>query len=111
MSPLIQVEVDVPSNYPDRRVPILDLKVGKEKVRTANGEVWKIVHKHYMKPMANKFVIRSEAAMAMKTKRTVLTQMCLRVLLNNSEYLEEEEKKSSVSFFEFLYEKDASIRL
>ena len=97
--PSIQVEVDVPSNYPDRRVPILDLKVGKEKVRTANGEVWKIVHKHYMKPMANKFVIRSDAAMAMKTKRTVLTQMCLRVLLNNSEYLEEEEKKSSVSFF------------
>ena len=97
--PSIQVDVDVPSNYPDKRVPILDLKVGIEVVKTEFGEERKIVHKHYVKPMANKFVIRSDAAMAMKNKRTILTQMCLRVLLNNSEYLGEEEKKSSIRFF------------
>ena len=66
---------------------------------TERGEEKKILHQHYMKPMANKFVIRSDAAMATETKRTVLTQMCLRVLLNNSEHLPEEAKKDSVKFF------------
>ena len=97
--PSIQVEIDVPSNYPDKKVPILDLKVWIEDVETENGKERKILHQHYMKPMANKFVIRSDAAMAMKNKRTILTQMCLRVLLNNSEYLKEEEKKRTVEFF------------
>ena len=49
--------------------------------------------------MANKFVIRSDAAMSTKNKRTILTQMCLRVLMNNSEYLKMEEKKETVEFF------------
>jgi hypothetical protein len=97
--PNIQLEVDVPSNYDDEKLPILDLKVWIEEVETENGKELKIVHKHYTKPMANKYVIRSDAAMSMKNKRTILTQMCLRVLLNNSEYLRMEEKKETVEFF------------
>ena len=97
--PSIQVEIDVPSNYPDGKVPILDLKVWLEKITTENGEARKILHQHYIKPMANKHVIHKDSAMATKTKRTILTQMCLRVMLNNSDDLPEDEKKKSVEFF------------
>ena len=98
--PNIKLEIDVPSNYEDKKLPILDLKVWIDKVRTENGgEELKILHQHYMKPMANKYVIRKDAAMSMKNKRTILTQMCLRVLLNNSEHLKMEDKKETVEFF------------
>ena len=97
--PSIQVEIDVPSNYPDGKLPILDLKVWIEQVETGDEEERKIVHQHYIKPMANKYLIMMNAAMATKTKRTILTQMCLRVLLNNSEYMKEEDKKGSVELF------------
>ena len=90
--PSIQLEIDVPSNYSDKKVPILDLKVGIEQVSINGREEKKIVHQHYSKPMANKHVIRKDSAMATSTKRTILTQMCLRVMLNNSKYLEEEVK-------------------
>ena len=66
---------------------------------TVHGEQWKVIHQHYIKPVTNKHVIRKDAAMPMRTKRTVLTQMCLKVLLNNSEYLERETRKETVEFF------------
>ena len=97
--PSIQLEIDVPSNYPDKKMPILDLKVWIERVDTVNGEQRKILHQHFIKPMANKHVIMMNAAMATKTKRTILTQMCLRVLLNNSEYMKEEDKRELVELF------------
>ena len=95
----IQVEIDVPTNYTDCKLPILDLKVWIEKVETKNGEELKIVHQHYVKPMAKKYVIHKDAAMSFRNKRTILTQMCLRVMLNNSVYLKREQKKITVEFF------------
>ena len=86
-------------NCPDRKLPILDLKVWIDRVETEDGEERKIIHQHYIKPMANKYLIMMDAAMATRTKRTILTQMCLRVLLNNSRYMKEEDKKESVEFF------------
>ena len=49
--------------------------------------------------MANKYVILMDAAMATRSKRTILTQMCLRVLLNNSVYLKEEDRRDTVEMF------------
>ena len=95
----IEVEIDVPSNYTDKKLHILDLKVWLARIRTEDGEELKILHQHYIKPMANKHVIREDAAMSSKNKRTILTQMCLRVLLNNSENQEMSDKKETVEFF------------
>ena len=95
----IQIEIDVPSNYMDGKLPILDLKVWIGKVGSGQNEELKIIHKHYTKPISNKYVINRNAAMSMKNKRTILTQMCLRVLLNNSKDLEMEEKKETNEFF------------
>jgi hypothetical protein len=82
--PSIQVEVDYCSNYQDRKLPILDLKVWIEK-RTVEGvETQYILHEFYAKSVASKFVVHARSALPWNVKRTVLTQEVLRVLLNCS---------------------------
>ena len=73
----IQVTIDYPSRYENRKIPTLDLKVW---VGERNGLPW-IMHEHYMKPMATIAVINSRSAIS---KRTVLTQEALRIILNCS---------------------------
>ena len=97
--PSVQLEVDVPSNHADTKLPILDLKVWIGEVEVDDERQLKILHEHYSKPMANKLVVHKEAAMSMRDKRNILTQMCLRVLLNNSECLMWERKKEKVELF------------
>ena len=97
--PSIQVEVDFPSRNVDLKVPILSLKVWIGDVNVDGEKKKKIIHEHYVKDVANKFVIEEKSAMSYKDKRTILTQMCLQVLLNNSEYLAEERKRELVEFF------------
>ncbi len=97
--PSIQLEVDVPSNHTDGKLPILDLKVWIEEIQTDEGVKRKIVHEHYIKEIANKHVIHEKAAMSYRDKRRILTQMLLRVMLNNSTYLTRERKKEKVEFF------------
>ena len=52
-----------------------------------------------MKKMANKLVIHRQSAISMKSKRTILTQQCLRVMLNCSEHLKEEIRNKHVTNF------------
>ena len=85
----IQLEADYPSNHPDQKVPILDIKVWVD----ANGKVW---HEYYCKPVSSKSVIDAQSAMPFKDRRTVLTQDLLRVLLRCSPELPWEEKKKHV---------------
>ena len=60
-------EADFPANYPDKKVPILDIKVWVE----TNG---KVLHEYYCKPVSSKSVIDAQSAMPFKDRRTVLTQ-------------------------------------
>ena len=99
IDPSIQLEVDVPSNHEDGKMPILDLKVWMREVETEEGLKRKILHEHYVKDIANKHVIERDSAMSLQNKRRILTQMCLRVLLNNSKYLSLEESRERVNFF------------
>ena len=79
--PSIQLEIDVPSNHPDNRMPILDLKVWIEKKDGAT----KIVHEYYAKEVSSNAVIHAKSALSWQVKRSVLSQEVLRVLLNCSE--------------------------
>ena len=97
--PSIQLKIDVPSNYEDGKIPILNLKMWIGEVQSNAGEERKIVYEHYIKEIASKLVIERESAMAMSAKRTILTQMCLRAMLNCSPYLGEETRKKHVEFF------------
>ena len=78
--PSIQLEVDFPSNHEDGKMPILDLKVWIEK-HEAHAM---IMHEFYSKEVSSKNVINAKSAIPWSTKRTVLTQEILRVLLNCS---------------------------
>ena len=77
----IQVTVDYPENNDDTRMPVLDLKVWMEK--TDNDRV-KLMHTHYMKPMANIGVIHRDSALLMKTKIQILITDLVRVMINMS---------------------------
>ena len=81
--PSIRMTIDYPSKYDDNKVPMLDLKMWITKV----AGIWSIVYEHYEKKMATKAVIHAKSALPMKTKRTVLTQEMLRILLHCSRLL------------------------
>ena len=87
----IQLEVDYPSNHWDGKLPIHDLKVWIEtKEKETEKQVEKaslIMYEFYSKSVASKAVINAKSALNWSTKRTVLTQEVLRVLLYCSRLL------------------------
>ena len=95
----IQLTRDVPSNHPHRKVPILDLKCWKEKVVVEGNEKHLLLHEFYMKEVTSKSVISRDAALAMSSKRTILTQECLRVIMNCHELVGWERVTEHLNFF------------
>ena len=79
----IQLEIEVPSNHADNKMPILDLKVWIEKI----DEIYLILHEFYMKEVSTKSLILAQSALAWSVKRTVLTQEALRIMMNCSRLL------------------------
>ena len=79
----IRLEIDFPSKYDDRKIPMLDLKLW---IGEVNGEP-KILYEHYVKPMSAKGVLHAHSALPMNDKRTILTQEALRVMTNCSKNL------------------------
>ena len=92
----IQLTTDTPSENEDKKVPILDLKCWVERGR--DGRVY-ILHEHYMKNMASRLVLHRQAAMSIQSKRTILTQQCLRIMLNCNEKLEDNIKEKHLTYF------------
>ena len=90
---------DVPSNHTDGKVPILDLKVWIEDIETPNGKKRYIMHEHCSKQVSSKLLIHRDAALSMSTKRTVLTQQCLRVMLNCSPKLDRKTVERHLNYF------------
>ena len=80
--PSIRMTIDYPSKYIDCKVPMLDLKIWIEVV---DGRA-RVLYEHYEKEMATKAVVHAKSAIPMKTKRTILTQEMLRILLHCSRY-------------------------
>ena len=83
--PSIEVEVDFPSRYVEKSVPILDLRVWVEKM--VDSDRFVVMHEFYMKNVSSKSVISARLALPWSVKRTVLTQEVLRILLNCSKDL------------------------
>ena len=81
----IQFTIDCPSLNQDGKVPVLDLAVSVE-----NGQ---IVHDHYEKPCASKFVIPHSSAHSKKMKMAVLVEEGLRRLRNTSRGLDWERSR------------------
>ena len=73
--PMIQMEIDFPSNHSDGKLPILDLKcwIGSD------DQLW---FQHYEKPMASRVVLPAMSALPMKQKRNIHVNECIRRLRN-----------------------------
>ena len=95
----IQVKIDVPSMNTDKKLPILNLKTWMRTIELEGRMRRKIVYEHYIKDVASKYVIQRDSAMAISAKRTILTQMCLRAMLNCSHYLGWATRKEHVEYF------------
>jgi hypothetical protein len=74
--PEIQWTMDVPSNYPGGRMPMLDTQVG-----VSNNMVF---FEYYEKPMNTPYCIPARSAHSWTTKRSSLVQEGVRRLLNTS---------------------------
>ena len=72
----IQLTKDYPSNNPDNKIPILNLKVwteSNEENRTT------VIYEHYRKEVSTKSMVHYRSAMGMKQKRSILTQELLTI--------------------------------
>ena len=95
----IQLTRDVPSHHADRKVPILDLRCWKEELVVDGNEKHVLLHEFYMKEVSSKNVISRDAALAMSSKRTILTQESLRVILNCHKLVGWEKVTEHLNFF------------
>ena len=77
----IEVEIDLPENHPDGKLPILDMKSWLD----PSGN---ILYQHYEKPMASKQVISARSAHSESSKRAVHISECVRRMVNTSRRLD-----------------------
>jgi hypothetical protein len=82
----IEMEIDCPSRHDDHKLPILDLKVWIEEREEIEGQLKEkiVLHEFYSKEVASKSVVDARSAWSWNSKRTILTQEVLRILLNCS---------------------------
>ena len=85
IDPSIEVEIDFPSKYEDKMMPILDMKMAM------NGKN-EVVHCFYRKPQSNKFTMMARSALPERVKRSTLSNEALRRLLCCSSNLDEDKK-------------------
>ena len=58
-----------------------------------------ILHEHYVKAVSSKTVIHRNSAMSLSSKRTILTQQCLRIMLNCNTRIGWEKISEYLSFY------------
>merc|ERR1712004_365084 len=92
IEPSIKVEIDFPSKYEDKMMPILDMKMA------INGED-EVKYMFHRKPQSNKFTIMARSALPDRIKRSTLSNEALRRLLCCSPNLEENKKTEVMEEF------------
>jgi hypothetical protein len=80
----IEMDIDCSSCHDDHKLPILDFKVWIEEREEVEGQLKKKIalHVFYSKEVASKSVVNARSALSWNSKRTILTQEVLRILLN-----------------------------
>ena len=89
----IQVTIDCPENHPDKRMPVLDLKVRVDKCQ----EIPRISYTFYKKEIASKYTILKRSAISMNTKRTTLFQEGLICMFHVAHWLLWNENNTHMS--------------
>ena len=86
----IQTSFDVPSDFPNKKMPYLDTQLWME-YDDENYPQGKAMFQHFVKPMATRLVVENESAIGEREKRTIHTQELIRVMRNCHEDLPQEE--------------------
>ena len=94
--PSIKVTGDIPTNYGDNKLPILDLKVWIGEIQPG---VHKVITSHYMKDVSTRAVIDNRSAHPIQMKRNVMANEILRILRNCNEHCPWEEVAEHISYF------------
>ena len=97
--PSIQVKVDYPSNHDSNRLPILDTEQWIEYANIDGVMKAQIIHSHYMKPMANKFLIHRNSAITYESKINILAADLVRIMRDVSMLCSSEERNSKIENF------------
>ena len=77
--PSIQVTGDIPTNYNDKRLPILDLRVW---IGEVSPEVYKVITSHYIKDVSTRALISSRSSHPIRMKKNVMTNKMIGILRN-----------------------------
>ena len=91
---MITFTYDIPGNYSNGKMPALDLIVSINQAKDNRAE-----YELYEKPSKNSRVILANSALSSASKRTILTQECLRRLRNTKVELSEETKIKHLNDF------------
>ena len=94
--PSIKVTGDIPANYTDKRLPILDLKVWIGEIQPG---IYKIITSHYMKDVSTRAVINNRSSHPIEMKRNVMVNEVMRILRNCNEYCPWKEVTEHISYF------------
>ena len=100
--PSIRVTIDCPSLHEDGRLPVLDLAQWIEERDIDGRQVNQIMHSHYMKPMANRFVIRKDSAQSIKAKTNILVSDLVRIMRNVSRVQQTTKKETGCCNYSLL---------
>ena len=94
INPMIQLTVETPCNSENNKLAVLDVMVNVNEIENN-----RVDFEFYEKPTKNPTLIMVDSALNFKTKRTVLTQECLRQLRNTKiEFVPEYQKKHLNNF-------------
>ena len=96
IDPSIQMEASVPSDFPNKKLPLLNSQVWIQEDST-NGP--QIRYEHFEKPIASKIEIQNISAMPDQIKRATLVQGGLTRLLNTSVELGKERQNEILSSY------------
>jgi hypothetical protein len=93
-NPMIKLTVETPCNFPDGKLPVLDVTV-----KVNEEEQNRIDFEFFEKTTKNPRVILANSALSMAKKRTILTQECLRRLRNTKIELGPEIQRKHLNQF------------
>ena len=94
LDPTIKLTIDNPTNYEDGKMPVLDIKVNVNELENN-----RIDFQFFEKPTKNPKVLLAKSALNDKSKRTILTQECLRRIRNTKKELGEEVRNEHLNKF------------
>ena len=77
IDPMIKFTIDIPSDHEDGKLAVLDLKLKVNKIMKN-----RIDYEFYEKPTKNPKILLANSAINSSSKRTILTQECLRRIRN-----------------------------